>query len=185
MSRLDNVIESVKSIRRIPKSHRAWIFDDNGNIKDDVLCGDILPFLEELKYYEINVTENNLESILTHAKSEGYTYNFGANVCNDIAWKFIDLKDGSRIAAICIHLYGDARGGFSEWFACKFDYDTQMFELESVTQHKDFGGKYVADINIFSEMYEVYDIDKGDTIGSFYGIEADDVLNDINRKEVS
>ena len=74
---------------------------------------------------------------------------------------------------------------FSEWFACKFDYDTQMFELKSVTQHKDFGGRYVADINIFSEEYEVYDTEKGDTIGSFYGIEADDVLNDINRKEVS
>lgn len=179
MSRLDNVIEQVKSIRRINKNHRAWIFDDNGNIKSDVLCGDILPFLEELKDFEINVSDKTMESILYHANSEGYTYNWGANVCNDIAWKFKDLKNGECIAAICIHLYGDARGGFSDWFVCKFDYDTQMRELESAMQHKYITDNLVADIDIFSEGYEVYDHEQDETIGSFCTLEVADLLEEL------
>lgn len=33
MSRLDNVIKDIENVN---KERHAWIYDDNGNIKDDV-----------------------------------------------------------------------------------------------------------------------------------------------------
>ena len=48
MSRLENVIEQVKA-SRTGKNH-AWIFDD-GKISNNVVCGEVLDLLEELKEY--------------------------------------------------------------------------------------------------------------------------------------
>ena len=53
MSRLTNVIEAVKASRL--GENKAWIYDENGNISDEVICGDVIPFLEELKEYEIEI----------------------------------------------------------------------------------------------------------------------------------
>ena len=44
MTRLENVIEEVKAVRT--GAGRAWIFDENGNLREDVLVGDVIPRLE-------------------------------------------------------------------------------------------------------------------------------------------
>ena len=55
MSRLDDVIKQVKATR-----HTAWIYDDNGNIKDEVITCDVLKFLEDLREFE--PTNRNLKN---------------------------------------------------------------------------------------------------------------------------
>lgn len=56
MTRLENVIKEIKSVR--VGENRAWIFDEDGKIKDDVLCGEVLDLLEEMKDYEIEVDDD-------------------------------------------------------------------------------------------------------------------------------
>ena len=175
MSRLDNVIEQVKSVRQIDKSRRAWIFDDNGNIKDDVLCGDILPLLEELKDYEINVSDEWIEKFREDSEGDN-TYNWGANICNDLNMNY---KKNCGIILFMVHLYGDIRGGYSDYFAVKFDNFDDLFYLEAMTQIKDINDRYVADINLFREGYTVYDTETQDDIGEFYELEVDDLLKRI------
>ena len=86
MSRLDNVIKQVKEARN--GKNKPWIFDDKGNIKDDVLICDVLPLLESLKEYEIEISNSEIEKYL---ESEYYsaenTYNWNANISNDLDWK--------------------------------------------------------------------------------------------------
>ena len=175
MSRLDNVIEQVKAVRRIDKNHRAWIFDDNGNIKDDVLCGDILPLLEELKEYEINVSDEWIDKFREESDGDN-TYNWGANICNDLNMNY-NKKSG--IFLFMVHLFGDIRGGYSDYFAVKFDSFDDLFYLESITQYKDINDRYVADIHLFREGYEVYDTEIQETIGEFCELEANDLLKRI------
>ncbi len=175
MSRLDNVIEQVKSVRQIDKSRRAWIFDDNGNIKDDVLCGDILPLLEELKDYEINVSDEWIEKFREDSEGDN-TYNWGANICNDLNMNY---KKNCGIILFMVHLYGDIRGGYSDYFAVKFDNFDDLFYLEAMTQIKDINDRYVADINLFREGYTVYDTETQDDIGEFYELEVSDLLKSI------
>ena len=50
MAKLDAVIEDMKEVN---KSCGAWIYDADGNVKDDVICGSGLPLRYELKDYEL------------------------------------------------------------------------------------------------------------------------------------
>jgi len=175
MSRLDRVIEQVKSIRLVDKNHRAWIFDDDGNIRNDVICGDILPLLEELKEYEINVSDEWIEKFREDSEGDN-TYNWGANICNDLNMNY---KKNCGVMLFMVHLFGDIRGGYSDYFAVKFDHFDDLFYLESMTQMKDINDRYVADINLFREGYDVYDTEKQDSIGEFYELETDDLLKRI------
>ena len=50
-TRLENVIEQVKNERA--NACRSWIFNDNGTIKDNVITGEVLYLLEEMKKYEV------------------------------------------------------------------------------------------------------------------------------------
>lgn len=180
MSRLTNVIEAVKS-SRISKN-RAWIYDENGNISNDVICGDIIPYLEELKDYEIDATDEFISEFKKDSDNY-YSYNYGNCIDKDIS---IWYKKGSPIAIICVHLYGDARWGFSDEFVVEMNdyYDdcvlTQLLQLESVYQIVDINDKYSADINIFSEEYDVYDYEENETIGTFWQIEKSELLKEIS-----
>jgi hypothetical protein len=179
MSRLTNVIEAVK-VSRLGEN-RAWIYDENGNISNDVICGDIIPYLEELKNYEIDATDEFISEFKKDADNY-YSYNYSDCIDKDIS---IWYKKGSPIAIICVHLFGDARWGFSDDFVVEMDdyYDdcvlTQLFQLDSVYQivNIDIDNRYYADINIFAEEYEIYDSIKGETIDTDYTIEKDDILN--------
>lgn len=180
MSRLTDVIEEVKSSRI--GENRAWIYDENGNISNDVICGDIIPYLEELKDYEIDVTDEFISEFKKDADNY-YTYNNCGCTDKDIA---IWYKEGNPIAIICVHLYGDARGGFSDDFVVKMDdyYDncvlTQLLQLDSVYQIIDINNRYGADVNLFSEEYDVYDYEENETIGTYWYLEKNELLKEIS-----
>ena len=184
MSRLTNLIEEVKASRL--GENRAWIYDENGSISNDVICGDIIPYLEELKDYEIDATDEFISEFKKGADNY-YSYNYGDCIDKDIS---IWYKKGNPIAIICVHLFGDARCGFSEDFVVEMNnyYDdcvlTQLFQMESVYQTVDIDDRYFADINIFSESYEIYDSEKNESVCTDYTIEKKDVLEAIkeNRK---
>ena len=184
MSRLTDVIKQIKDSRK--GENRAWIYDENGNISNDVICGDIIPYLEELKDYEIDATDEFISEFKKDADNY-YSYNYGNCIDKDIS---IWYKKGNPVAIICVHLFGDARWGFSEDFVVEMNdyYDdcvlTQLFQMESVYQIVDINDRYFADINIFSESYEIYDSEKNESVCTDYTIEKKDVLEAIeeNRK---
>lgn len=180
MSRLDSVIETVKEYRK-PHVNRAWIYNDNGEIRDDVIVADIIPFLEELKDFEISISDKWIEKFVDEDADNGFnTYNWGANISNDIDVRYRKCGD-AYIMVIMVHLCGDIRCNYTEWFACKFDYIEEFFELESATQYISINDRYSADVSIFSEGYNVYDYENGEDVGEFYDIEKSDLLKSINE----
>lgn len=176
MSRLDKVIEQVKGSRK--GNNRAWIFDENGNISDNVIVGEVLDILEELKNYEINVSDEYIKNF--EADEANNTYNYNANVSNDLNYEFKEVKDGV-IIRIMVHLYGDIRIGYSDYFFVKMDSEYDFLTLESVYQYKDITDKLTADIHCFSETYSVYDNEKQEEIGEFYCLEKEDLLKEIKE----
>lgn len=176
MSRLEKVIEQVKESRK--GNNRAWIFDENGNIKDNVIIGEVLDILEELKNYEINVSDEYIENF--KPDSAYNTYNYGGNISNDLNYEFKEIKDGV-IIRIMVHLYGDIRGGYSDYFFIKMDSEYDFLTLESIYQSKDITDILTADIHCFSECYNVYDYEKQEEIGEFYCLEKEDLLKELNK----
>lgn len=180
-TRLENVIEQVKDSRK--GEHRAWIFDDNGNIRDNVMCCEVLNILEELKGYEINVSDEWIEEFKNNPLTKGMnTYNWNANISNDLNIDYMEFnKDEEVIMLIMVHLYGDIRGGYSDYFVVQFDSMQELYELESITQMKDVNDHMVADLNALTEIYNVYDYEKQDDVGEFYCLELEDLLKEIEN----
>lgn len=179
MTRLENVIETVKEYRTV-KNH-AWIFNDDGKISDGVICGEILDLLEELKEYEINVTDEWLNNFSNNINVSGNnTYNFGALISNDFNYEYIEGNDYC-IIKIMIHLFGDIRGNYTEYFAVKFDSIDEFYSLESINQTVSINDRYVADICLLSEGYNVYDIETGKDVGYYYEMEKEELLKELNR----
>lgn len=176
-TRLDNVIEEVKMARI--GEHRPWIFDDNGNIKDDVMCCEVLDLLEELKEYEINVSDEWIKDFKCNTEKGMNTYNWSANISNDLNIDYVGGDNEETIMLIMVHLYGDIRGGYSDYFVVKFDSMYEFYELESTRQSKEVNDHMVADLNIFSDTYNVYDYDKQEDVGEFYHMELEDLLEEI------
>lgn len=186
MSRLENVIEETKNARK--SEYSGWIFDKDGNILENVIVGDVLPLLEELKEYEFNVSDEYIKEFINNKEWIGYnTYNNNACISNDIQMWYIETDD-CCIALFAIHLYGDIRGGYSDYFACKFDDISEFYELQSIEQIKIFTDnetqiEYGADINLLRECYSVYNCITGNEVGEFYGVEIEDLLKEIKEKE--
>lgn len=179
-TRLDNVIEEVKMARI--GEHKPWIFDENGDIKDDVMCCEVLDLLEELKKYEINVSNEWIEDFKNKSKAKGdNTYNWNGNISNDLNFEYVGGDNEEVIMLIMVHLYGDIRGGYSDYFVVKFDSMHEFYGLESARQSKDVNDHMVADLTIFSELYNVYDYEKQEDVGEFYCLELEDLLEEIKN----
>lgn len=177
-TRLETVIEQVKTVGR-----KSWIFDNNGNIKNSIICGDILPLLEEMKYYEINVSDVYIEDFLKKFRNNktinGNTYNNNACISNDIDWKALETKEDYCIFLIQIHLLGDILGGYSDWFVLKMDSFYDFWELENWLQYKTINDRYSVDIYLNQECYELIDNDAQKNLGEYYSTEAEDLLAEI------
>ena len=181
MTRLENVIEEVKTART--GVYRPWIFDENGNIREDVLVGDVIPLLKELKEYEIDITDEEIEEFINDEETKGdNTYNWNANISNDLQIHSQEYDDEITMV-IAVHLRGDIRGGYSDYFAVKMRGFYEFYELESMLQHKDITDTLVADINLMSEGYSVYDYEHDDDLGEFYEIEIKDALPEITARQ--
>lgn len=180
-SRLDNVIEQVKNSRK--GKHKAWIYNEDGNIADNVMCCETLYILEELKKYEIEVTDEWIEHFKHNPKVKGdNTYNWGANISNDLNMNYLEYDNEEVVMLIMVHLYGDIRAGYSDYFVVKFDSMYEFYELESATQIKTVDENMVADLNAFSETYNVYDYEKQEDVGEFYCVELEDLLEEIKNR---
>lgn len=179
MSRIDNVIADIENVN---KGGYAWIYDANGNIKDDVICGDVLDLLYELKDYEIETTEKSINYVVVHADHHWNTYNWNANIDHNIDVAEMEIN-GYTYMAIMVHRYGDVRANYTDRFLVRFDSEYKWFELESRMQYKTIcDEKYSIDIDIMSECYSVYDWELGESIGEFYEIEVEDLIDAINER---
>ena len=178
MTRLDAVIKDIEAVN---KTCGAWIYDADGNIKDDVICGSVLPLLYELKDYEVEPTEKSIDWIVENANRRWNTYNWNANIDHNIDVAEVEL-DGYTYMAIMVHRYGDVRANYTDRFVVKFDNCYEWSELESIMQYKTIcDGRYCVDIDIMSECYNVYDWELDESIGEFYEIEVEDLLNELNK----
>lgn len=179
MTRLDRVIEDIKAV---DASNSSWLFE-NGKLKDDVLVGDVLPFLEELKEYEVDTTDDAIQKLITKHYTRGWnTYNWGAKITHELDCVESEIN-GYLYMAIMVHRFGDVRANYTDRFLVRFDDIYEWIELESRMQYKTIcDGRYCIDIDIMSECYNVYDWDKFDSIGEFYEIEVKDLLESIAER---
>lgn len=181
MTRLENVIEEVKAVRT--GAMRSWIFDENGNLREDVLIGDVIPLLEELKEYEIDITDEEIEEFINDEETKGdNTYNWNANISNDLQIHSQEFDDELTLV-IAVHLRGDVRANYSDYFAVKMNGFYEFYELESMLQPKHITDTLVADINLMNEGYNVYDYEHDEDLGEFYEIEIKDALREIIAKQ--
>lgn len=180
MSRLDRVIRDVMDCRTMDK--HAWIYNDNGEIRDDVICGDVIPFLEELKEYEVNVTDAWVDEFLCHTGKFAFnTYNFNACVSNDLLVYYYE-NDNTCIVVAAVHLFGDARCNYSDYFACRLGSFQHFLELESAYQSIEINDRFTADVSIFGECYSVYDYVIGEDVGEFCEIEKSELIDELEKR---
>ena len=178
MTRLDAVIEDIKEVN---KACGAWIYDADGNIKDDVICGNVLELLYELRDYEVESTEESIDWIVENANRRWNTYNWNANIDHHIDVAEMEL-DGYTYMAIMVHRYGDVRANYTDRFLVKFDDCYEWSELESIMQYKTIcDGRYYVDMDIMTETYTVWDNEEEVSVGEFYEIEVEDLLKEINK----
>ena len=178
MTRLDAVIKDIEAVN---KADIVWMYDADGNIKDNVICGNVLPLLYELRDYEIEATEKFIDWIVENANRRWNTYNWNANINHHIDVAELEF-DGYTYMAIMVHRYGDVRANYTDRFLVKFDNEYEWFELESRVQYKTIcDGKYYVDIDIMSETYNVWDNEEEVSVGEFYEIEVEDLLNELNK----
>ena len=179
MTKLDAVIKDIKAVN---KMGYAWIYDADGNIKDNVICGNVLPLLYELKDYEIESTEESIDCIVENADRHWNTYNWNSNIDHDIDVAEMYLN-GYTYMATMVHRYGDVRANYTDRFLVKFDDCYEWSELESIMQCKTIcDGRYCVDIDIMAECYNVWDNEKEVSVGEFYEIEVEDLLKEINKE---
>lgn len=178
MIRLDAVIKDIEAVN---KACGVWMYDADGEIKDDVICGSVLPLLYELKDYEVESTEESIDWIVENANRRWNTYNWNANIDHDIDVAEVEL-DGYTYMAIMVHRYGDVRANYTDRFLVRFDNEYEWFELNSRVQYKTIcDGRYCVDIDIMAECYNVWDNEKEVTVGEFYELEVEDLLKEINK----
>ena len=180
MTRLENIIADIRAIDS--RENGAWIFE-NGKIRNDVLCGNVILLLEELKEYEINCTDDAIEKIINISNEQEHhwnTYNWNANISHNLDVAEAEIN-GYIYMAIMVHRYGDIRTNYTDRFVVKFDSEYEFYELESMIQSKEINDEYIADINLMTEGYNVYDYINGEDVGEFYELEKADLLNAINE----
>ena len=98
-TRLENVIEQVKAARK--GENRAWIFNEDGRIADNVMCCEVLDVLEDLKKYEIDVSDEWIEEFKRNPKVKGdNTYNWNGNISNELNMNYMENDDGEEIILI-------------------------------------------------------------------------------------
>ena len=179
MTKLDAVIKDIKEVN---KMGNAWIYDADGNIKDDAIYGSVLPLLYELKDYEVEATEEFIDWIVEHADRHWNTYNRNANIDHDIDVAKLYLN-GYTYMAIMVHRYGDIRANYTDRFLVRFDNEYDWFEFNSRVQYKEIaGGRYCVDIDLMTECYNVWDNEECVNVGEFSELEVEDLLNEINKE---
>lgn len=107
MTNLENIIMDIKEVNC---THDFWIRNSDGEIKDDIICADIIPFLEELKAYEIDISQDAVMTLregLYDKLEFCNTYNYGACLDHDFEFDYyISPTNGKFIVFIMVHRFG-------------------------------------------------------------------------------
>lgn len=177
MERIPSIIEQIKQCRT--GEHRPWIYTEDGKLREDVFCADVIPILEEIDEYECD--SEFIDKIWnSDEESCGNTYNWNANITNDLDWKTVSIN-GELFTVIRVHLVGDIRLGYSDAFVVQGTI-RDVFDLDSATQTKTIPGtNYSSDLHAWTEEFMVWDNETGIEIGTFYEIELEDLLKEINN----
>lgn len=171
----------------------GWIYE-NGKIKDDVLCVDTRELLEEFKQFELPYDEamelcGNLIALHGEdameimfreftfgdiATSSDNTYNWGANISHAINFDCFEYDD-EKYVAIMVHRGGDVRGNYTYYAILKCDF-YDLFELEFYPSKDIEGTNLVADLRWYSECYDIYNLETGESYDGYYEVEMSDLL---------
>jgi hypothetical protein len=177
---IQDVIETVKKARNYS---RPWTINEDGSINKDALVIDILPILEALKEYEdLDIDTGLTDRLFTEDYIKGdNTYNWSSPLSNNLEMRWGKIDDEDYVL-IAVHLYGDVRCNYTDYFALKMDID-DLIQLDVWMDYKDVGDRYVADLNAWSDSYNVYDTIAKEDVGEFYESEVNDLLEAIKEKE--
>lgn len=174
MKFIDDVIKQIKDNRK-----GIWIYDESGVIRGDIFVGETIDLLEHWKEYEIDLPEDLTEDEL-YDIIEYNTYNWGANISNDIAFGFDKER---KIMIAHVHLCGDIRYNYSYLFALDIENLEELLDINSnCLLLKDIDDIHMAFFNMFDEGMEVFNSEKEDSIKCFE-LEKADLLKEIAEKE--
>ena len=141
--------------------------------------------LDEFQDYEINVSDKYIKNFLERNDTKAYnTYNANAAISNDLDYRILETDDYC-IVVMQVHLYGDIRGGYSNFFALKFDSVFDFYNLDNWIQTKDINDQYTATIYLYSECYTVYDYKNSEDVGEHYESEVNDLLETLNKEQLN
>lgn len=164
---LTSIDEVIKTVKQYGTSSWVW---ENGEISKDALVCNIFPILEDAKQFEIELSEDEFRDIEEDYDTADNTYNYGCKISNELDWR--EKKGVGCI--VKVHLAGDVRGNYTDYFAVESMDD--IFGLDSTFQPKEITDRYIADLNAFSEYYEVYDTVTQDNIGTCYESDREDAI---------
>jgi hypothetical protein len=180
----EELIDDIKESRKIgAKEGGPWIYED-GKIADNVVICDIIPILEDLKEYEIEMSDEEIMKFREGAENF-YSYNNGAKIDTDFS---VWYKEGDTHGLFCIHTgRNDAREGFSEYVPFETDKGNALdlvFAMEHINQTVDISDRYAADLTAVSDSYTVRDIETDEEVLTSTELSAEDVLKEIEEAEI-
>lgn len=173
-SNLNSVIEEVKNYKS-----DAWIWENvnERKLKEGVLLIDTLDILEQLREFEVELTQEEFDEIMDEGDGDN-TYNWGNHLTNDLALNYVDKENGKCLVAV--HLGGDVRGNYTDCFAV--ENFSSLFSLEYDSKGLNFianGTKCHADVTALAQYIEVYKEDGDRYIGDFYENELEDLTKHV------
>ena len=84
-----------------------------------------------------------------------------------------------------IHLYGDIRSGYSDYFVLKMKDYQEFWELENWLQFKTINDQYSVDIYLNQECYDLIDNENQENLGEYYEHSITDLLKSIKENMVN
>lgn len=164
---IKNLMEQLQDIRGKEVGY-GYFRHTERDIKENELCIDVLDILEYLEseeittgvawdkeeecdfeypiadYIELGLEEGWIEEI-----ESGYTYNYCSPLNHNIAYEiYYDNEKYDYLVKMCVHMFGDARTGFSEDVYLQFDNRDDFFEIINEVR------KYV-EIELDNEKYYI------------------------------
>lgn len=118
------------------------------------------------------------------------TYNHSGSVQNDFQWHTIKLDNDTYIVLLAFHIAGDIRGNYTDYIVLEFDYEIGFEELMNEISYeygltfdlKVDGKTYEITPFVFDECVEVYDREVDDYIYGIWGVDDEEVTEQIREK---
>lgn len=185
ISNLENVKKEIQITRK--GEFAAWIYKD-GKLADNILLVDTLEVIEAFAKNVINLDnmpaeeqEKLIDFICDNAEVNGNTYNCNGKITNDMNYNIVKIGN-YYYAVIMFLLGGDIRGRYTDYLLLKFEDVDDFFSINGKYGFdKVINNEYYADIDIFSNTYEVRSRVEGIYIGEFYEVETGELLKQIKR----